>query len=201
VSPESYAYVSGVVPVMGNARGGDFNFYRLVFGKGLNPTEWIQIGPDHSNQVDYEQLENWDTTGLDGLYSLRLQVVDHASNLRETTIQVTVDNISPTVHLNYPVEGSQYELGYHEWVNINAEVDDYSMDRVEFYAYAGGKGAEPPDLQPFAVRRVAPFNVNWTLNSSTRLGQHTFYVVAVDAAGNKTKSNLVTVSVVPRSRE
>jgi hypothetical protein len=48
---------------------------------------------------------------------------------------------------------------------------------------------------------VAPFNVNWTLNSSTRLGQHTFYVVAVDAAGNETKSNLVTVSVVPRSRE
>jgi len=201
VSPESYSYVSGVVPIAGNARGGDFNFYRLVFGKGLNPTEWIQIGPDHGNQVDYGPLENWDTTELDGLYSLRLQVVDHASNLRETTIQVTVDNISPTVDLNYPTEGSEYQLGYHEWVNINAEVDDYSMDRVEFYTYAGGKEGEPPDLQPFAVRRVAPFNVNWTLNSSTRLGSHTFYVVAIDAAGNETKSNLVTVQVVPRTAE
>ncbi|MFW6136428.1 MAG: transglycosylase domain-containing protein, partial [Chloroflexota bacterium] len=198
VSPESYAYVGGVVPVVGNARGGDFNFYRLVFGKGLNPTEWIQIGPDHGEQVDHGLLENWDTSELDGLYSLRLQVVDHASNLRETTIQVTVDNIPPTVHLNYPTEGSQYELGYDEWVNINAEVDDYSMDRVEYYEYAGSKGGEPEDLQPFAVRRVAPFNVNWT---PAGLGQHTFYVVAVDAAGNETKSNLVTVSVVPRQRE
>jgi membrane peptidoglycan carboxypeptidase len=201
VSPESYSYLSGIVPIVGNARGGDFNFYRLVFGKGLNPTEWIQIGSDHSNQVDHGPLENWDTTGLDGLYSLRLQVVDHASNLRETTIQVTVDNISPTVDLNYPPEGSQYELGYHEWVNINAEVEDYSMDRVEFYTYGGGKEAEPQDLQPFAVRQVAPFNVSWTLNSSTRVGYHTFYVVAVDAAGNETKSNLVTISVVPRNRE
>ena len=200
-SPESYAYVSGVVPIQGNARGGDFNFYRLVFGQGLNPTEWTQIGPDHGDQVDRGLLENWDTSELDGLYSLRLQVVDHSGNVRETTIQVTVDSEAPEVDLNYPQEGSQYELGYHEWVNINAEVQDYSIDRVEFYTYAGGKNAEPSDLQPFAVRQVAPFNVNWTLNSSTGLGSHTFYVIAVDAAGNETKSNQVTVQVVPRDQE
>jgi hypothetical protein len=51
------------------------------------------------------------------------------------------------------------------------------------------------------VRQVAPFNVNWTLSGSTRVGPHTFYVVAVDAAGNKAKSNLVTVQVVPRQEE
>jgi len=200
-SPESYAYISGIVPIEGNARGGDFNFYRLVFGKGLNPTSWIQIGPDHGEQVDHGLLENWDARELDGLYSLRLQAVDHASNLRETTIQVTVDNISPTLDLNYPEEGSEYESGYHEWVNVNAEVLDYSVDRVEFYEYPGGKSAEPPNLLPFAVRQVAPFNVNWTLDSSTNLGLHTFYVVAVDAAGNQAKSNLVTVQVVPRKAE
>jgi hypothetical protein len=200
-SPESYAYISGIVPIEGNARGGDFNFYRLVFGKGLNPTSWIQIGPDHGEQVGNGLLENWDTRELDGLYSLRLQAVDHTSNLRETTIQVTVDNISPTLDLNYPEEGSEYEFGYHEWVNVNAEVLDYSVDRVEFYEYAGGKSAEPPNLLPFAVRQVAPFNVNWTLGTSTSLGLHTFYVVAVDAAGNQAKSNLVTVQVVPRKEE
>ncbi|MGD9001238.1 MAG: transglycosylase domain-containing protein [Anaerolineae bacterium] len=201
VSPESYSYVSGLVPVTGNARSGDFNFYRLVFGMGLSPTEWIQIGPDHGNQVDHGLLENWDTSELDGLYSLRLQVVDHSSNVQETTIQVTVDNISPTLDLNYPEEGSEYELGYHEWVNVNAEVQDYSMDRVEFYEFTGSKDAAPADLQPFSVRRIAPFNVNWTLDSSTGFGSHTFYVVAVDAAGNKAKSDLVTIQVVPRREE
>jgi hypothetical protein len=198
IDPAPYSYIRGNVPIHGNARGGDFNFYRVVFGQGLDPTEWIQIGPEHGDQVDKNVLEFWDTSGLDGLYSLRLSVVDHAMGLRESTIQVTVDNISPTLDLTYPENGAEYELGYDEWANVNAEVQDYSVARVEFYEYSGGKANEPPELQPFAVRTVAPFNVNWTIGG---VGAHTFYVVAVDAAGNETKSNLVTISVVPREEE
>ena len=48
------------------------------------------------------------------------------------------------------------------------------------------------------MRVVAPFNVNWTIEE---VGVHTFYVVAVDAAGNTTKSDLVTIRVVPREEE
>ncbi len=190
VSPAPYAYIRGTVPITGNARGGDFNFYRVVFGQGLNPTEWVQIGPDHGDQIDRGVLEFWDTSGLDGLYSLRLSVVDHSMALREATIQVTVDNISPTLDLTYPENGSEYELGYDEWVNVNAEVNDYSVDRVEFYA--------DDHPEPFAVRYVAPFNVNWTIEA---LGTHTFHVVAVDAAGNVTESDTTTIQVVPRQED
>ncbi len=196
ISPAPYSYIRGTVPITGNAKGGDFNFYRVVFGEGLNPTEWMQIGPDHGNQVDHNILEFWDTSGLDGLYSLRVSVVDHSMALREATIQVTVDNISPTLELTYPEEGARYELGYDEWVNVNAEVEDYFIARVEFYEYPGGKGSGPPEgLEPFAVRTVAPFNVNWTVKE---LGEHTFYAIAVDAAGNVTRSDPVTIRVVPR---
>jgi hypothetical protein len=115
--------------------------------------------------------------------------------LREATIQVTVDNISPTLNLTYPEEGAVYELGYDEWANVNAEVKDYSIARVEFYEYAGDKGSEPAgELEPIAVRTVAPFNINWTIEE---VGLHTFYVIAVDAAGNWTKSDKVTIRVVP----
>jgi hypothetical protein len=198
VSPAPYAYIQGTVPITGNAKGGDFNYYRMVFGEGLNPAEWIQIGPEHGDQVDHNMLEFWDTSGLDGLYSLRLSVVDHSQALREATIQVTVDNISPTLDLTYPEEGAEYELGYDEWANVNAEVQDYSIAQVEFYEYLGGKNAAPEGLEPFAVRTVAPFNVNWTIKE---IGVHTFYVIAVDAAGNKTKSDSVSIRVVPREEE
>jgi hypothetical protein len=153
----------------------------------LDPAEWIQIGSDHGDQIDRGVLEFWDTTGLDGLYSLRLSVVDHAMALREATIQVTVDNISPTLDLTYPENGAVYELGYDEWVNVNAEVNDYSVARVEFYA--------DDQPEPFAVRDVAPFNVNWTIEA---LGTHTFRVVAVDEAGNVSESDPTTIQVVPR---
>ncbi|MEA3338651.1 MAG: transglycosylase domain-containing protein [Chloroflexota bacterium] len=197
ISPGPYSYIGGTVPITGNARGGDFAYYRVLFGEGLNPGEWIQIGPEHGNQVDHNLLEFWDTRALDGLYSLRISVVDHSTALRETTVQVTVDNISPTLDLTHPYDGSAYEVGYDEWANVNAEVQDYSIARVEFYEYPGGKENEPPaELQPFAVRIVAPFNVNWPIGS---IGKHTFYVIAVDAAGNANTSERVSIHVVPRA--
>jgi membrane peptidoglycan carboxypeptidase len=199
--PAPYSYIRGQVPVMGSAKGGDFNYYRVMVGEGLNPIEWIQVGPEHRDQVQQGLLEMWDTSAFDGLYSLRLSIVDHSNAVREATIQVTVDNISPTVDLTYPYDGAEYEIGHDEWANVNAEVADYSVARVEFYEYAGSKEIDPPpDLAPFAVRTVAPFNVNWTLRD-VGLGAHTFYVVAVDAAGNQTTSNRVTIFVVAREEE
>jgi membrane peptidoglycan carboxypeptidase len=187
ISPPPYSYVRGTVPITGNARGGDFNFYQVVFGQGLNPTGWVQIGPNHGDQVDHNILEFWDTSMLDGLYSLRLQVVDHSMGLREATIQVTVDNISPTLELTHPEEGSEYESGYDEWVNVNAGVEDYSIGRVEFYV--------DDQAEPFAVRTIAPFNVNWPLGG---VGKHSFYIIAVDEAGNRSKSDPVSIYVVPK---
>jgi membrane peptidoglycan carboxypeptidase len=186
-SPTPYSYIRGTVPITGNARGGDFNFYQVVFGEGLNPAGWIQVGPNHGEQVDHNLLEFWDTSGLDGLYSLRLQVVDHSMGLREATIQVTVDNISPTLELTHPEQGAEYESGYDEWVNVNAEVEDYSIARIEFYV--------DDQPEPFAVRTVTPFNVNWPLGA---VGEHSFHVIAFDEAGNMTKSDPVSIWVVPR---
>ncbi|TET49072.1 MAG: hypothetical protein E3J64_10195, partial [Anaerolineales bacterium] len=56
IDPLPYSYVRGVVPVMGNAKGSSMNFFRLRFGEGLYPTEWVQIGPDHGNWVDHNLL-------------------------------------------------------------------------------------------------------------------------------------------------
>ncbi|MGD1995730.1 MAG: transglycosylase domain-containing protein [Anaerolineae bacterium] len=184
--PSPYAYVSGgVITVTGNARGGDFNFYRLAFGEGLNPAEWIQIGPDHGNQVDHGLLENWNLTGLDGLYSLQLTVVDHSQAMRQATIQVTVDNITPTIELTHPPEGKTYVLGEDEWVNIHADVEDnYAIDRVEFY--------RNEEEEPFAVRTVSPYNVNWFI---VEVGEQKFRAVVHDAAGNPAESDIVTIKV------
>ncbi|MCJ7550465.1 MAG: transglycosylase domain-containing protein [Anaerolineae bacterium] len=188
VSPKTYSYVGGVVPISGNARG-NVAFYRLVFGEGMNPTAWLQVGPDHNNQVDNNLLENFDTTGLqDGVHTLQLQVVGQDQQVRQSSIQLTVDNTPPKVDLTYPPTGSEYEYGLDEWVNVNAQVNDnYAIDRVEFY--------ENEAEEPFKVRTIAPFNVNWILKGP---GQYRFHVIVYDAAGNKTETETVMVRVVPR---
>jgi hypothetical protein len=188
-SPTPYAYISGITPIMGNARGGNFGIYRLVFGKGLNPTEWMQIGPDHGNQVDNNLLENFDTSALENVpYTLQLQVIGQDQQVRQATLQVTVDNEPPKADLTYPPEGSAYEFGRDEWVNVNVEVNDnYAIDRAEFFL---GDQADP-----FGVRRIAPFNVNWTLGGP---GEYSFRVVVYDAAGNKTETGPVRIRVIPK---
>jgi hypothetical protein len=187
--PATYSYVNQPTVIEGNAKGGEFERYSLAFGKGLNPAAWTQIGGDHHNQVDNAPLEFWDISGLeDGLYSLQLTVVDRNQGFRQSTIQVTIDTVSPTLDLNYPTNGTNYVYGDDEWATINAEVfDNLSMDRVEFFLEGG-----PAPPEPFAVRNVAPFNVRWTI---PRPGRYTFYVIAYDAAGNQVESDRVTVSV------
>ena len=189
ISPTTYSYVSGVVPVIGNVRGDNVAFFRLVFGRGVNPTEWLQIGPDRGDQVENAVLENFDTTGLsDGFYTLQLQVVGHDQQVRQASIQVTVDNTPPRVDVTYPPNGEQFIDGRQEWVNVNAEVNDnLALSHVEFYAQG--------QAEPFAVRNLAPYNVNWTLRGP---GTYRFHVVVYDAAGNRTESDPVTMTVVPR---
>ncbi|WP_322799235.1 PBP1A family penicillin-binding protein [Thermoflexus sp.] len=188
LNPAPYAYVRGIVPIIGNARG-DVAFYRVAVGAGLNPTAWIPIGPDHGNPVDNGLLENWDTAGFaDGLYTLQLTVVRRDGSVHTAVAPVTVDHTPPSVRVVYPREGERYSPA-DEWISVNTEVsDNYAMDRVEFYA----------DGQPFAVRDVPPFNAKWYFRQVERdrlLGCHEFWVKAYDKAGNETESNRVRACV------
>ncbi len=156
LDPTLGGHVREIVPVVGNARSGEFAFYRLEFGEGLNPSAWSQIGGDHYNQVDQNVLEYWDVRGLkDGLYTLQLTVVDHSQSFRRATIYVTVDNTPPTAAVSYPWPGRVYEVeAADEWANLAADVsDNVQIDRVEFYL--------DDELVDFTV--VEPYAVKWVL--------------------------------------
>jgi membrane peptidoglycan carboxypeptidase len=188
ITPTTYSYIGGLVPIVGNARG-DVAFYRLLLGQGMNPSGWTPVGPDHYNQIDNNVLEYLDTTGLsDGVYTLQLQVIGQDQQSRDASIQVTVDNTPPRVDVTYPPAGSVFEYQVQGWINVNAEVrDNYAISRVEFYVNDGA--------EPFAVRTLAPFNVNWTLRGPADLR---FHVIAYDAAGNRTRSEAVRTQIVSR---
>lgn len=155
--PAPFSYTQGVIEVLGNARSGDFRLYQLHFGQGLQPQNWQQIGPDHYNQVDRGVLEYWDTTSLNGPYTLRLTVIENSEAIRQSAIPITIDNTPPTIKLTQPANGREYVKEDDEWVNINAlATDDWAMDRVVFYL----------DDSPFFTSTVAPYNIKWTITMS-----------------------------------
>ena len=188
IQPRAYSYAGGVFPIIGNTRGGDFNHYRIDFGKGLNPTEWQQIGPDHGEQIDNNVLENFDASTLDGLVSLRLTVFRNNGDTQTAVVPVTIDNISPTIKIIYPNDGDGYSYPQDEWVSIQLDVkDNVAIDRVEIFA------DDKPE--PWAVRKDPPYGDKWKFDSPDKLGTHVFYARVYDKAGNMAESNRVKVSI------
>jgi hypothetical protein len=75
-SPAAGASVNGVVTVTGRAASNDFEWFRLEYGAGASPTQWVVINQVNAPVTD-AALGMWDTSALPpGQYTLRLVVKD-----------------------------------------------------------------------------------------------------------------------------
>ena len=196
ISPRPYEYVRGGVVITGNATIDGFQLYRIEYGKGLNPTEWRQLGSDSTTPVEGGPLAFWDTTAEEeGLYTLQLTVVRGDQSLERRAIQVTVDNTAPAVRLINPEPNSSYEFVpdplLNDWINYQADAqDNFSMNRVEYYL----------DNQKVGESTVAPFTFRWnvTLNRGRVTWEPPVYetrnITAAD--GSVVGTELITVSYV-----
>ena len=126
----------------------------------MNPPSWTPISDERHDRVDNNVLGQWDVSKLDGLYSLQLTVVGGSGSVQTSSVQVTVDNISPTIWIMNPWEDKVYIKETDEWVNIQADAqDNVSMDRVEFYL----------DNKPIGSSTVPPFTLKWNIVMSDTL--------------------------------
>jgi len=91
-APAMFAELRGAVEISGSAAGADFGYYRLEYGQGLNPQSWVQIGVNGSAPVEEGVLSTWDTSGLNGLYALRLLVVRGDMRVERAVILVSLAN-------------------------------------------------------------------------------------------------------------
>jgi membrane peptidoglycan carboxypeptidase len=149
--------VKGGVQITGNARAQDFRAYKLEIASEETPNQWAQIGPEHYEQISNGALEFWDTTGFDGLYTLRLVVMENNGGSQATDTQVVVDNHPPVAKIVHPQNEQKYVMEDDELVSITADAqDDWEMDRVEFYM----------DGQKLGESTVAPYSLRWTITMS-----------------------------------
>ena len=97
-SPEVSQEIRGIVPIIGSALVPDFQYYKVEYGNGPDPSQWSVIGSMHEVPVVNGQLEIWDTTERsDGVYSLRLRAVKRDGNYGEFFVrQVVIVNARPT---------------------------------------------------------------------------------------------------------
>ncbi|GAB4522696.1 MAG: PBP1A family penicillin-binding protein [Anaerolineales bacterium] len=176
-SPASFAYLDGQVTIRGTASGDDFERFWVQVGAGLNPTSWVQVGQAHTSPVEEGTLAVWDTTGLDGVYTIRLVVMRADARLDDAAIQVTVDNQPPDVRIVGLEDGAQVDLKTHaQMIFQAAATDNLQLAEVRFLLNG----------QVLDVRTAAPYQVLW----QAHVGRYTLEVIATDAAGNERRERL-----------
>jgi hypothetical protein len=181
-SPTPFAFVRGIVLVRGRANIDGFDYYRMQYGEGLNPSRWIQVGEEVREPVQSGMLGRWDTSGLDGLYTLQLIVVDQEDQLATASVNITIDNQPPELDIILPEEGQQVE-GPSGGVVLQVDAtDNYGVASVSFYV----------DGQLLATLSNPPYSTRWR---ESIMGEHSFYVEARDSAGNVSKSQTIVFDI------
>ena len=189
--PAIGARVKGGVQITGNARAGDFRAFRIEVGKG---GQWTPIGGEHGEQISNGPLEFWDTTGFDGMYTLRLLVMENSGNVLTYEMPVVVDNNSPKVQIVHPAPDDIYEMETDELISITADAqDDWEMDRVEFFL----------DGQKLGDATVAPYSVRWTIKMTDVVpkAQPTVYATEVITNPDGTVTTAASARQVHQDRE
>ena len=169
-TPLMFSDGHGLIEIRGTAAGDDFVSYRLEYGAGLNPDGWYLLGEDVSTPVIEDLLGEWDTSGLDGVYTLRLMVLRSESRLEEALLQLTLDNTPPEVSIQYPAEGQEISLAEDPYLIFQSTVQDAFLEQVIFYL--DGIQVGTSTSEPF-----------WLILPA-ELGDHILRVEAVDRVGN-----------------
>ncbi|MCU0475326.1 MAG: penicillin-binding protein [Anaerolineae bacterium] len=182
--PEPLALLRGTTEVRGSVAADDLRYYQLSYGAGVNPSEWSTIGGQQATAPSDGLLGTWDTTGLDGIYTLELAAVKTDNTRERSVVQVRIDNTPPTVVIS--AEGGAnkvYRFPTDQTIPLSiAAADNLALDRVEVYH----------EGRLVATLRQAPYAYTHPI---TAIGDETFTAVAYDLAGSRSETAPLVVSV------
>lgn len=179
--PALFAAVKGKVTLLGTANGEKFKSYSIQVGEGINPENWLQIVEPQTKPVNDDQLGIWDTGNLNGLYAIRLVVINSDNAVQTAVTQVTVDNTPPSAEITYPQAGSQVKP-VQGVITFNARVEDaVGIARVEWWL----------DGKKTAETSASPYLYIWQAVA----GSHTLQLKAWDTAGNQVDSAKIQFTV------
>jgi len=137
IAPEENQFVTGKVLITGTANDPNFKQYQIKIGQGEEPTTWEQL-MESSTSRRAEVLYDWDTTALEGKYSIKLIVEDFTNEPGEVIRHVTVDNTPPQAEITHPKDN--------QIISGNLEIIGTAQDdHFKNYLVERAPGANPPD--------------------------------------------------------
>ncbi|MFA6417679.1 MAG: S8 family serine peptidase [Candidatus Margulisiibacteriota bacterium] len=93
--PTSGGSIEGKVTITGRATDENLDTYLLEYGAGSSPSAYQQLGVFYSSISG--ALATWETSGLDGLYTIRLTAADKAGNVSTASVSVNIKKVGATL--------------------------------------------------------------------------------------------------------
>lgn len=143
--------------------------------------------PSATNQIATSSALSYTDSGLPaGIYYYLVTAKDAAGNVSQPSNQASAtsssDTVAPTIALTAPAAGATLS----NTVSVFASAsDNVGVIGVQFQLDGANLGAEVT---------AAPYAISWVTTSATN-GPHILSAIARDAAGNKTTSSPVSVTV------
>ncbi len=162
ISPLDSTLINCNIPIIGTVTDIHFKYYKVEYGLGDNPVEWIVIKPETYSQVVNDILTYWDTSILnDGAYTVRLTAIDVVGNASEERVLLFIGK-------------SQFEF---EITGFN-KPEGVDVDATGFI-YVAESNPSPQTT----YNRVAKFDAfgNWVMDIPDGLKPNN---VVLDSAGN-----------------
>ncbi len=186
LQPADMSTVSGSINVMGSAMAeSDFKVASL-FIREINENAPGELIYNTTLPISSQLLATVDTTLLvnDADYLIRWQAEDLTGNIATLEHQITIDNQAPAapLNLNYQLDANQVELTW--TANNESDLSGYLVFRNGQIISGDGSVVSGQVTETIYLDEAVPD------------GEHEYYVVAVDLAGNVSEtSNIVVVNI------
>jgi hypothetical protein len=172
-NPTALEILHGTVALRGTAAVSGMSRYEIQAGPGLYPETWYALGSG-VGPVSEGELARWDTSGLEGVWSIQLTAVFPNGNIFNVAIPVTLDNTPPAIRWIEPSTPKRLSIAEGEALILQVDVtDNFGVAEVDFFL----DGSSRTRLE------IGPFSVRW---NGLAAGRHTVKICALDRSGNET---------------
>lgn len=187
-SPRDGSRSGSLVDIKGTAYSSeDFKQYRVYIGQGQTPSSWSLIRTSPLT-VTYGLLAQWDSIGLGGLYSIKLEAEDLSGNINLHQVTVTIDNTPPAAPSLVSAAPNSSDVTLTWQANAESDLAGYLLYRND--QLANVSGIMIGDLKPYLIAGTT------YLDKALPDGKFKYYIMAMDQAGNLSdRSNSLEVNI------
>ena len=134
-SPGPNSTIRGAIPVIATVHDANLLEYIVEYGASALPSTWLALAGPFQEELDWKRVVTWETSKLNGIYTIRISARDKAGNESRAKAVVNIDSqppiaLSPGEFAPLTDPDAEWTYGMPEWSPAG--------DKIAFHSDEGG---------------------------------------------------------------